>query len=152
MDHNVGGVPAPVEAQVALEAARRMFRVNVRQQRVVVRGDDVTVGTLEPALPAIGVVLVEVLVQLQMLLHEEPVVCGEGAVPGHTLVQAVQRDVLEHTAAVLLVLGGNHVRPGFQPHRVDSQIGHGLDVRVGVGTDVCVGSYGYRGQRWRLSG
>lgn len=62
MDHNVGGVPAPVEAQVALEAAGGMFRVNMRQQRVVVRGDDVTVGALEPTLPAIGVALVEVLV------------------------------------------------------------------------------------------
>lgn len=87
-----------------------------------------------------------------MLLHEEPVVRGERAVPGHTLVQAVQCDLLEHTAAVLLVLGGDHVRPRFQPHRVDSQIGHGLDVRAGIGTDVCVGRNGYRGQRWRLNG
>lgn len=124
MDDNVGRVPAPIEAQVALEPTGGMFGIDVRQQDVVVRGDDITISTLEPTLPAAGVDVVEVFVQLQMLFHEKPIVGGERTGPGHTLIQTQQSVVLEHVAAVFSVFRRDHVGPRFQPYRVNMQIGH----------------------------
>lgn len=87
MDDHVGRVPASVEAQITLEPAGGMFGVNVRQQDVVVGGNDVAVGAFQPTLSSVCVAAVEILVQLQMLLDEEPVVRRERTRPGHTFVQ-----------------------------------------------------------------
>lgn len=119
MDNHVGRISTPVEAQITLEPAGGVFGVDVSQQDIVVGGDDVTVSAFEPTFPAAGVGVVEVFVQLQVLLHEEPVVGGEGARAGHTLVQTEKTLFLEHTAAMFLVFGGDHVRPGLQPDGVE---------------------------------
>lgn len=135
MHDHVGRIATPVEAEIALEPAGGVLGVDVRQQDIVVRCYDVAIGALEPALPPAGVGIVEVLVQLQVLLHEEPVVGGERARPGHALVQTEQTDFLEHTAAMFLVFGRHHVRPGLQPDGAEPEIGdHRWDTGVDAGT------------------
>lgn len=124
MDNNVGRIPAPIEAQVALESTGGMFGIDVRQQDVVVRGDDITIGAFKPALPAAGVDVIDVFVQLQMLFHKEPIIGGERTGPGHTLIQTQQCVVLEHVSAVFFVFSRDHIGPRFQPYRVNMQIGH----------------------------
>lgn len=119
MNNYIGRIATSVEAQITLEAAGGMFGVNMRQQDIDVRCDYVTIGALQPTFPAVGVVAVDVFVQLQMLLHEKAIVGRKRARPRHTFVQAHQRFFFEHAAAVLLVFGRYHVCPRFQSHGVE---------------------------------
>lgn len=87
MNNHVGRISTPVEAQVALESASGVLGVDMGQKYIVVCCYDVTISAFEPTFPAAGISIVEVVVQLQVLLHEEPVVGGESTRARHTLIQ-----------------------------------------------------------------
>lgn len=138
MHNHVGRISTPVEAQITLEPAGGVLGVDVGQKHIVVRCYDVTIGAFEPTFPPAGVDIVQVFVQLEMLLHEETVVGGESTRAGHALVQTEQTDFLEHAAAMFLVLGRDHVRPGLQPNGAEPQIGHRWDASVDTGTTASI--------------
>lgn len=72
---DVGGIATAVEAQITLKAAVCMFSVDVNEEIVAVRGNQIAIRALEPALSHVcWPLLVHVVVVGQVLRHHHTAV------------------------------------------------------------------------------